>query len=210
MTVSFPRTDILGVEFQDQTFHLQSRQEYSRTAGGRTLGKDLGPALWMASYTTAPMYADDALGYEATLNSLDGVIQTFEASDLRRQYPKTYPKGDFVDSGVLASVNANNKALSLSGLAAGFKLSPGDYLSFNYGSSRALHQIVEAAVADGSGETPEFEVRPYIRPGYAMSPAIAVTLKKPRGIFCLVPGSVESRVQNALFTVVSFQAIQVV
>ena len=209
MTVSFPRTDILSVAFQDQTFQLQFRQEFSRTAYGTTLGKDLGPALWSPSYTTVPMYADDALGYEAKLNSLDGVIQQFEAGDLRRPYPKAYPSGTCHD-GTLLSVSANNKAMALSGLAAGQVVSAGDYLSFDYGASRALHQAVETVTANGSGVTAEFEVRPHIRPGFTLSPAMAVKLKNPRGIFCLVPGSVESRVQNALFTVVSFQAIQVV
>lgn len=211
MALTFPRTDILSaVAFQDQTFQLMFRQEYSRTAYGTTLGKDLGPALWSASYTTAPMYADEALSFEAMLNSLDGVIQQFEAGDLRRVFPKAYPDGDFADTGAIASVNANNKAISMSGLSAGFVISQGDFLAFDYGGSRALHQAVEGATANGSGVTAEFEVRPHIRPGFTLSPATAVRLKNPRGRFALVPGSVSSRVQGGLFTIVSFEAVQVI
>lgn len=207
MTITFPRTDILpATAFTDQTFQLTSRQELSRTAGGVTIGKDLGPALWLAGYTTTQLSDDDALAYEAKLNSLDGVIQTFEASDLRRRYPRVYPSGAGANNGALASVNANNKALALSGLAAGQVVSAGDYLSFDYGDSRALHQAVETVTANGSGVTAQFEVRPHIRAGFELE--TAVTLKLPSGIFVLVPASVSSRINNGLFSVVSFQAVQ--
>lgn len=209
MAITFPRTDILSVSFQDQNFQIMFRQEFSRTAFGTTLGKDLGPALWSASYTTTPMYADDALAYEAKLNSLDGVIQQFEAGDLRRVYPKAYPTGA-CNNGVLLSVNANNRALALSDLAAGQIISAGDYLSFDYGTSRALHQAMETVIADGSGVTTQFEVRPHVRPGWTLSPATPVALKLPRGLFSLAPGSVSSRIESGLFTVVSFQAVQMV
>jgi hypothetical protein len=205
--ITFPRTDILTFTgFSDQTFMLQSRQEFSRAASGVTIGKDLGPALWMADYTTQPMPNDDALVFEAMLNSLDGVVNLFEAFDLRRPMPKMYPTGACSD-GVLHSVATNNKQLSLSDLNAGQIVSAGDYLSFDYGDSRALHQAMETVVADGSGVTAEFEVRPHIRP-VALSPAVDVTLKGPAGLFALVPGSVSVRSNGALHTVVSFQGMQ--
>jgi hypothetical protein len=207
MALTFPRTDILtSVAFEDQSFKLQTRQEYSRTSGGRTIGKDLGPALWMARYTTVPLPNDDALAFEAALNSLDGVIFPFEAGDLRRIYPRSKPDGSFSDTGVIATLNVNNKAMSLSGLDAGMVLSPGDYLSFDYGDSRALHQLVEGATANGFGTTPQFEVRPYIRAGATVGEA--VRLKRPSGLFTLMPNTIESRLNGAIHSVVSFQAIQ--
>lgn len=206
MALTFPRTDIL-TSVEDQTFQLMSRQELSRQADGRTIGKDLGSAIWMVSYTTIPMYNDDALAYEAALNSLDGTVNTFEAADVRRLYPRQYPTGS-CNNGNLASVNANNKALSLSGLAAGQIVSAGDYLSFNYGSSVALHQAVETITANGSGLTGEFEVRPHIRPGWTLSPSTSVKLKLPRGIFTLVPGSVSSKINSSVTSKISFQAVQ--
>ena len=208
MTIAFPRTDILSsVPFQDQTFQAVPRQELSRTAGGRTLAKDHGSALWMATYTTIELPNDDALAYEAALNSLDGAIQAFEAGDLRRVYPRQYPDGTGANDGVLASV-PSAKSITLSGLAAGQVVSAGDYLSFTYGSSRALHQAVETIAANGSGVTGEFEVRPYIRAGYTLS--AAVKLKTPRGLFTLMPGSVSSKISRSLFSVVTFKAVQVV
>lgn len=209
MTITYPRTDVLDIDIADQTVSLVSRQEFgSRSANGTTYGKDFGSALWTVSFTTGPIPNDDALAYEALLNSLDGVIGSFEAGDLRRPYPRLYPTGTGANDGVLASVNANNKAISLSGLAASQVVSIGDYLSFTYGTSRALHQVMETVTANGSGTTSEFEVRPHLRPGWTLSPAIAVTLKNPAGIFSLVPGSVQSKASGALHSVISFQAVQ--
>lgn len=211
MAITFPRTDIMTmVDYSAETAppQLVSRQEMSRQAGGRTIGKNFGSALWLMSYATKPLPNDDAGAFEAALDSLDGVIQTFEAADLRRVMPRLYPTGIGANNGTLLSVNANNKALALSGLAAGQVVSAGDFLSFTYGTARALHRAVETVTADGSGNTAQFEVRPHIRTGWTLSPAIAVTLKTPRGIFALVPGSVSSNPNGALHTVVSFQAVQ--
>lgn len=209
MSISFPLTTVLSAtSFADQNFQLISRQELSRQANGRTIGKDLGSAIWVASYATIPMSNDDALAYEALLDSLDGVVQTFEAYDLRRIYPRSDPAGASYNNGALLSVNANNKALALSGLIAGQVVSAGDYLSFTYGSSRALHKVAESVTANGSGVTAEFEVRPHLRTGWTLSPSTTVLLKAPRGIFALMPGSVSSKPNGPLHSVISFQAVQ--
>lgn len=208
MSITFPRTDIMTlVDYSANTAppQLVSRQEMSRQGSGRTITKDFGSALWLVNYATGPLTNDAAGAFEAALDSLDGAIQTFEACDLRRLMPREYPTGACND-GVLASVNVNNKALALSGLAASQIVSAGDYLSFDYGTARALHRVVETVTANGSGVTAQFEVRPHIRPGYTVSNT--VKLKNPRGIFALVPGSVSSQPNGALHTVVSFQAMQ--
>src|SRR5664279_857782 len=128
MAITFPRTDILtSVLSADQTFTLVSRQEISGQANGVIRGKDLGSALWQASYTTTEMVNADTLAFEAALNSLDGLTNPFEAGDLRNRYPRNYPTGSFTDSGVLATVGSNNKSLSISGLPASFVISAGDY-----------------------------------------------------------------------------------
>jgi hypothetical protein len=211
MAITFPRTDILNAVMSDGKpvgftppfkFDPMSRQENSRLSDGRTLSKDFGPALWFATYTTAELLNDDAVDYAAMLDSLDGAINTFEAWDLRRPTPRRYTDGSAGD-GVLNSVNANNKALSLSGLHAAQIVSRGDYLSFTYGSNRALHRVSETVTANGSGLTTEFEVRPHLRPGWALSSAVSV--KTPKGIFTLLPGSVVTTQTRGGFGVVSFQ-----
>lgn len=207
MAISFPRTDILTpFYFANQSFRLVSRQEMSTQANGVVIGKDLGSALWLADYSTVTIPNDDALTLEAKLNSLDGVINPFSAGDIRRPYPKSHPDGVFGDTGILHSVNANNKAISIGSLDAGFVLSPGDYLSFVYGSAVAFHQVVEGVTANGSGLTAEFEVRPHLRTGWSLSAAI--TLKLPKGNFTLLPGSISSQTQGPFNSVISFKAVQ--
>lgn len=193
-----------SIDYTDQTFQLVARQELSRTAGGTTYGKDLGPALWAASYTSAPMPHSEAVSFEASLNALNGVIGTFDAYDLRRPYPLQHADGTFTDSAKIASVDGMK--ISLKELPAGFKLSAGDYLSLEVGGQRVLHQIVEPIVANGSGETAAFSIRPEPWPGTAEDDA--VTLKMPTCRMALLPGSVTTRV-SGMHTVISFQAGQV-
>lgn len=207
MTVTFPRTDILSVGFSDQTFSLMMRQEFSRTAGGVTYGKDLGDPLWTATYTTQPLANDDAVAYEAALTSLDGVINAFEAGDLRKTTPRHYPAGDFTDEAVIETLGTNNKSLSLSNLEPGFELSVGDFVAFDYGDNRALHQVMEAATADEDGTTIEFEVRPHIRAGAEVG--AAVKLKNASAVMSLQPGSIKVSASGGIHTVISFGAIQV-
>ncbi len=213
MAITFPRSDILTIMAATLGrpigfappfgFDLLPRQEFSsRTAGGVTIAKDFGPALWFGTYTTEELPNDDALDYKAVLDSLDGAIGTFEAWDLRRPAPRLYGDGSAAN-GVLHSVNANNKALSLSGLNAGQVVSRGDYLSFDYGGNRALHRVAEAVTANGSGLTAEFEVRPHLRPGWSLSQSVYV--KSPRGIFVMVPGSVVPTQTRGKFGTLTFQ-----
>lgn len=197
--------NIDDVGYSDQTFQLVSRQEISRTAGGTTYGKDLGPAMWQASYTTGPLNSDDALSFEASLNALNGVTGTFDAYDLRRPYPRNYKDGAFTDSGKVASVSGSK--IALKDLPANFALKAGDYLSLVVAGRRDLHQIVEDVTASGGGTTSLFEVRPAPWPGTVAD--IAVTLKKPACRMALLPNSITTRIENGLYTVVSFKACQV-
>lgn len=212
MTLSFPRTDIMSaVDWSTDTrpLRLVSRQELSsRQANGKTYAKDFGSALWAGEFSTVPLLNADALRFEAMLNSLDGAIGTFEAGDMRQaaQYPAAYPDGDFDDTGTIATINANSKAISLENLPVGFKINVGCYLSFAYGVSRALHQVMESAIANTSGVTGEFEVRPHIRPGATIG--TAVRFKQPRGIFCLVPDSIDLSMNDSVSSIITFQAAQ--
>jgi hypothetical protein len=215
MAITFPRTDVMNAQIAGLgraigftppfSFEPVERQEISRTAGGAPIGKDFGPSLWFGTLTTEELPNDDALDYAALLNSLDGVIGTFEAWDLRRPTPRQYTDGSASD-GVLQSVNANNKALRLSGLNAAQIVSRGDYLSFDYGTNRALHRVMETVTANGAGLTPEFEVRPHLRPGWELE--TDVNLSAPRGIFTRMPGPITATQTRGPFGVIAFQIVQ--
>jgi len=213
LTITYPRTDIMaycGYQPDAVPLRLQSRQEISRTASGVTIGKDLGPAIWMGEFVTQPLALDDMVDFEAILNSLDGVVRQFEAGDLRRPYPKAHPTGSFNETAYLSAVQAGGGAIKINGTDIGFTVSRGDYLAFDYPDGRrALHQAMETVTSVSGGETSYFEVRPrLIMPSVALSPSITVRFKNPTGLFCLVPGSVQSQMTGGEHGVVRFQAVQ--
>ncbi len=206
------RTDILSsAGFEQQNFDTTERQELSRQASGVSIGKNLGPDLWFCEYGTNLQNFASAVTFEAKLRSLAGVTKPFSAHDLRRPYPLAHADGSFNDTGVVHTIGVDNKSLRIDGLDAGFQLSIGDYLAFDFDfepgySSRALHQVMEAATANGAGLTPVFEVYPHIRPGLVVS--TPVVLKKPSALFTLEPNSRQSRLDGVLHSRISFRAIQ--
>lgn len=209
MALSFPLTTLVTAgRFAGGHLRPVYRQERSTTAGGEVRGKDLGPTLWAGSFQTRVHTIDEIRQVEAQLAALDGVIRTFEGCDVRFQRPAA-AASDFDDTGVTISGTPTASALALAGLPAGFTMTVGDHLAFTYGTSRALHQCVETVTANGSGVTPAFEVRPYIRPG--ASAGAAVSLVRPAAVFALDPGGVSEpeQVQPRHYRL-SFTAMQVI
>jgi len=207
MAIAFPRPDVFdGIPFSAGELELMERQELGgREANGAQPAVSYGSGLWRGTYATDILRNDDAIDFQAVLNSLDGLIGAFEAWDMRRPAPRAHRDGS-ANNGVLATVNANNKAIALTGLKAAQIVSRGDYLSFDYAGNRALHQAMETIVADGVGATAEFEVRPHLREGWGAG--AVVNLKAPRGIFLLVKDSVQPRRVNGRIQSFSFQAAQ--
>jgi hypothetical protein len=208
-----PRTDIFDLwKVKDVAFWPMWRQEISRQAGGRSQAKDLGPPLWRASFTTAPIALASVGPAEAALIDLGGSAGSFLAYDPRRPYPQAHADGAFSDTATIKALDGGNAfMMSLAGLPVGFQLTPGDYLSFDYGAepSRALHVVMAApGPADGSGDTASFRVAPAIRLG-ALSGA-SVTLKRASCEMILEPGQAPPQVVNMVASAVSFSAIQIV
>lgn len=210
MAITFPRNDIMeNGGFVQQGFRLDSRAEYSRLPNGRTIVKHYGSGLWKANWSTKSKQHNDAIDFEAMIHSLN-FTQKFFAYDLRRPYPLAYPTGSFSDSGKIASINANNKALALKALPANFQITRGDYFSFPYTSNGetvyALHQVMETVQASGLGNTTQFEVMPFIRSGAAVD--IAVTFKKPSALFMIDPDSWEPQTDDSYHSSAAFSAFQ--
>jgi hypothetical protein len=208
LTITFPRTDVMGFcgySHEATPLRLLSRQELSFDGSGFSYGKDFGPGLWMGDFLTEPLSHARAAEFEAILASLDGVIGSFEACDLRKPYPAAYPDGGFTDSATLLDVSGAT-TINLGGLAEGFTLTRGDFLAFDYGDKRALHRALETVTANSGGSTAGFQVRPHIRPGYAEG--VPVKLKNPMGVFRLVQDSVVPRMVNGALTQYAFKAVQ--
>lgn len=178
------------------TLDLPENVQVSTTRGGEILRAELGTRLWEAEFRLGPMTPDETASVLPMLNLLRSGAGTFMTSDPTRLFPRLDPNGWLLGSAgpQLASIAANSRDITISGLPAGYVLSHRDMIAFNYASGPvryALHEVVSNRVtADAAGLTPLFEVQPPIRPGAAVGAAI--TLKKPTCKAMIVPGSYQA------------------
>lgn len=184
-------------------FNLMYRQEQSRHASGRTRVKDFGTPIWQATFSTKNLSPNQLDYWRARLNSLENGLNTFISYPRSRCWPINHPNGINMPVTTIQvnSKNVNNKSLSLKG-ALGLSLRVGDYISI----SNNLYQVMENAIANGSGITPEFEVRPSLSLSVAVNNT--VVLNKPRCLMTLVPNSVSTSSGLNGRGSISFQGIE--
>ena len=207
MSLTFPREMTSAYEWAQADLALVHRQELARTAGGDSQAKDMGPAVWRATYATVPMPEGGARALYADLLTLRGAVHPFYVTVLPDA--PAARDGEALAGVTVASVSPDNAALALTGLPAGFEMTYGDYLSIETAAGgRELHMLARGAAADGSGATPEMEVVPHVRPGTTAGDA--VTLVGPVVEMKLEPGSLRHERLNAVLGRVSFQAVQVI
>lgn len=178
MPVTYPVDLLANFPGWPTEFDLKFRQEYSRTAGGITLAKDMGTPLWMATYQSKSLKPSELDFWKARMNSLEGSIQNFLGRP-GRCYPIAYPNGTGignVSAIKVASLNVNNKSFRASGMPVGYKFSVGDYIKV----STTLYQVVDVTGLD-------IEVRPHFAPGIAVNNAVVVVL--PSVPMMVLPGS---------------------
>lgn len=177
-------------------FELRYRQEQSRTAGGRTIVKDMGSPLWEMTAQSKSLHRRDLDFWRARLDMLEGGKATFWGYPLSRTYPIAHPRGSWPTGGAfsgttasLSTVNENRKAVRIGGLPAGFRFSIGDMISI----AGDLHRVMEPALAGVGGVTPEFEIRPHLWPNVEIgSPPPVVSVYRPSCLMAIVPGSISS------------------
>lgn len=198
MAITYPLDILADFPGWSTEFNLQFRQEFSRTAGGVTLAKDMGTPLWRATYQSRPMRPNELDNWRAKLNALEGSVQRFMGRPLSRCYPIAYPNGQglgSVDAVKIATIGANNKSVTLSGLPAGYMASVGDYMQIG----QQLYQIVSM----DSG----FEVRPHLAPGTAVGNVVA--LVKPTVPMIILPNTLTTTANAATGRgAVTFQAVE--
>lgn len=189
---------------------LQDNRQYSGMGSGQIIQQDLAPQLWTGDVTLREYYHADARRLEAKLNSVIRSAGTFYLFDPRVTGPYEDRKGTILGA---STVRINSlpdaKSMSFKGLPAGYILTEGDYLAFDYGSParRAFHEVAERVVANGSGVTPAFEVNPFIRPGAATD--LIVTLIEPAMKCMIRPGTLDvGSTGNTVTTQIGFSVVQ--
>lgn len=195
MALTYPLT---GAQFFDRlraaevSFSLPDMREFSEDAGGNLFTSDHGARLWRGSVSIAPHFHARTAEIEALVSLCLQSGASFLAYDRRREYPAIDPRGIILGSTVpvIASLDANNCELTLSGLPAGYVLTAGDHLSFTYGAAPlryALHRVVVGSVANSAGIMGPIQVDPFLRSGVAVG--AAVRLVRPFCKMILSPGS---------------------
>ncbi len=199
MSVTYP-VDLLA-DFSGWTteFELVERQEQSREASGRTYVKSLGSPLWRLSAVSRSLSINNLDGWRARLEAMENGLRTFYGYSKSRCRPIKHPGLAALPTGEVASINANRKSLTVSGLT-GIVLSVGDMIQIG---DTDLHRVVDTA---GSPMV-EFEVRPHLWQGVAAGAAVSIS--KPHCVMAIVPGSVSSTADPQTGRgVVSFQAME--
>jgi hypothetical protein len=200
MPISYPLDLLAAFPGWCTAFELGWRQEQSRTAGGVTYVKDLGSPLWTAAYQTQTLRPNQLDEWRARLESLENGMQTFKGYSLSRCFPIAYPNGSWPTGasfdGISAAVSAvgeDNRSIQIDALPVGFEWRVGDMLQVQHGADPVrydLYRVQEPAMADETGETGSFEVRPHLWPGVAVNDVVSV--KRPWCLMQIVPGSVSS------------------
>ncbi len=182
MAVSFPLP--IADFFKDlgkteTTLTLPSYSSSDHTLGGDGIEVEYGNRLWVGSVSVRFRRNATADMFVAKMELLLGASGSFFVTHNTRIGPQLDPSGAILGAATpsIASVAANNRDITLSGLPANYALSAGDLISWEYGGRYSLHRIVDGVVADGSGQA-VIEVYPFAPDGSAGQ---SVTLANP---FC--------------------------
>ncbi|MBZ9653551.1 hypothetical protein [Phyllobacterium lublinensis] len=208
MAITFPLSSDFLHDFPGWTldFELMWRQEQSRSAGGRTVVKDLGSPLWKMTVQSKPLQRQVLDTWRARFNVLENGLNQFYAFPKSRCYPIAYPAGvgmGVVTGAQIDTMDASRKAIRIKNLPAGYTGKVGDYIQIG---TNSLHQVAEDFTASGAGLTPLFEIRPHLWPAAAVNDAVKVT--RPSCLMTLVPGSLSSTAELNGFGSITFQAME--
>lgn len=184
------------------SMELPEQMETNRTGNGEQIDADLGDRVWQGEITMGRMTRAEAGRPEVMIDLLRQAGRSFLVYDPRRPAPLLDPTGSILGASTptINTLGADSRELRVGGLPATYVLSPGDYLSFTYGTNPvryALHRVVATTQAV-AGLTPLFEVTPNIRTG-AVTGA-AVTLIKAHCKAKIVAGSVAAGVGRRTIT----------
>lgn len=172
-------------------FDAPTQRQVTGLGGGELLSAEVAPALWQGEVQLLPMAIASAAEIIGLLSALEVPGNTFFAYNPDRAGPSADSIGAAL-SGYSPTISAHNLSagtITLANLPSGYVISPGDMISWSYGSSPvryALHRFVEGGVASG-GTTSALQVYPHLRPTIASQ--TLVTLVKPVCKALVVPGS---------------------
>lgn len=180
-----------NLRFADRpTFVGQHNRKQSVSGGGDIMSSVMGRPKWSIAVTLEGGRHNRNLIEEADLMHIGSRDGTILAYDIRRPYPENDYDGWKLNGRTVTvkSKGINNRSLSLADASPQFIATKGDKYSIAYGTGkRHLFEVMETSQADGSGDTGEFEIWPYLPAGVLVGDV--VTMRKACAKFKLVSGS---------------------
>lgn len=173
----------------------------SRMEGRRTEEMSFATPYWVASYATGTLLPAQSGLFDAFMMKADARGSHFLAYDVWRPRPIAMNKGlplsgtkavggAFNGVATLQAIT-NSRTIVVSGLPAGFILSPGDYVEIRQTAlKRSLHRVAEPATSNGSGVVTVSIL--YDLDTQNFSTSAAVNFERPSCVMMLDPGSVQA------------------
>jgi hypothetical protein len=171
-------------------FVAQHNRKQSVSGGGDIRSTLYGRPKWSINVTVAGGRHNRNLLEEADLMHIGSRDGTILAYDLRRPFPVNDPDGwKLHDRAVTVKTKgSNNRSLSLQDVSPQYIVTKGDKMSIPYDTNKYfLFEAMETVQADGLGDTPEFEIWPYLPAAFDVGDP--VTMRKACGKFKLSAGS---------------------
>lgn len=178
ITFPLPATDFAGIlPVRRMSFRLDRSVTFSETGDGDLITHQLGQRRWVGEIELDREPILLASRVKALIEVLGEAGASFLLPDLTRRGPLADPAGVALagSSPVLSAIDPGLRILGLSGLPAGYVLSAGDYLGWQYGSSpvrHAVHRLVNTVTASGSGVAAGLIVSPPVRTGVQVGAAV--------------------------------------
>lgn len=212
MTITYPRP--LPTWFRAEAFglNLSRVQAVARTRGGAVQVAERGRTLWTAEITTPLLRPTRHEELQAWLASLRGGLNTFLLHHLHLCRPIAYPgtgwagitrHGGGAFDGTATVTAASGYSVTVGDLPTNYVASPGDMISWAWGSTRTLHRVVEGGTASAGVLT--VQVEPDV-PAGGTYPA-TVKLERADAVFRL-SAPVFARRSGGGGEPIQFQAIQ--
>jgi len=165
-----------GLCAAEAQFYLGDAAATNRDAGGNIFTHSMGAMLWQGSVALRGRRIGDASLIASKIDMLRQPGRTFYATPYGRDYPQADPTGTVlgVAAPTIQSVAGNNRDVTIQALPAGYVLTAGDFIGWDYGGRTALHQIVVGGTASGGGVL-TVEVSHPVRPTVTAGTAVRLT-----------------------------------
>ena len=195
MTITYPRDPHPLIQRVPRLrFDYEPFGAMSRSAGGAIAFQEkAGGSLWELALTTIPLDRREYDGLHAWVLSLKGG-RTFKAWDFQRCFPLAYGLGALdltrhsggAFDGTCNVTAAGGATIALGNLPSTYKVTAGDYVSFDWLAGRALVKALEDATAV-NGVITGLTVGPWLLGGGTVP--VTATLVRAWALFKLKPGS---------------------